>query len=323
MRPIPAATQPTAAWWTATALAGAILASGCSVKTYAINMVGNALASGNSVYETDDDIDLVGDALPFGLKLTESLLAQSPNHAGLLLTACRGFVLYAYAYVDYPAPPGRRRRPRSRARAARPRPPPVPAGLPVRHPVDRALVPWLRGHPPGRSGRGRSCDAPSRRRTGRTLLYWTAAALGLAIAVSPDDAALLARLPEVQALLDRAIALDETWDDGALHEFKVTLAGAAPGEPDVMRMTRHYERAVELSKGRSAGAYLAYAEAVSVPRQNAAEFRRLIEQALAVDPDADPKNRLVNLLAHRRARWLASRADELFLESAPAAAEGQ
>lgn len=52
--------------------------SGCSLRTYAINTVGDALASGNSVYETDDDIELVGSALPFGLKLTESLLAQSP-----------------------------------------------------------------------------------------------------------------------------------------------------------------------------------------------------------------------------------------------------
>jgi hypothetical protein len=68
--------------------------TGCSLKTYAINMVGDALASGNSVYETDEDIDLVGQALPFGLKLTESLLEQSPNHHGLLITACRGFVLY-------------------------------------------------------------------------------------------------------------------------------------------------------------------------------------------------------------------------------------
>jgi hypothetical protein len=80
-----------------------LAAGGCSVKTYAINMVGNALASGDSVYETDDDLDLVGQALPFGLKLTESLLSQSPQHRGLLLTACRGFTLYSYAYIEYEA----------------------------------------------------------------------------------------------------------------------------------------------------------------------------------------------------------------------------
>ena len=66
-------------------------------------MVGDALASGNSVYESEEDIELVGQALPFGLKLTETLLGESPRHPGLLITACRGYVLYSYAFVDYPA----------------------------------------------------------------------------------------------------------------------------------------------------------------------------------------------------------------------------
>ena len=127
----------------------------------------------------------------------------------------------------------------------------------------------------------------------------------------------------MRALLDRALELDEAWDDGALHEFEVTLAGAVPGDLDVAAITRHFDRAVELSRGRSAGAYLAYAEAVSVPQQNAAEFRTLMAQALAVDADADPQNRLVNLLAHRRARWLASRTDDLILEADPPASEGK
>ena len=41
--------------------------------------------------------------LHLGLKLTESLLAQSPDHPGLLLTACRGFTMYSYAFVAYEA----------------------------------------------------------------------------------------------------------------------------------------------------------------------------------------------------------------------------
>jgi len=324
MRPNRTATRQTRTWWcTVAPLVVAILASGCSVKTYAINMVGNALASGESVYETDDDLELVGAALPFGLKLTESLLAQSPNHPGLLLTACRGFVLYAYAYVDYPAHVAANED-LERARALR----------------ARASRLYLRGYRYGiraieRSypGFGEALTAnPAAAvrmvrstRAGRDvpLLYWTAASLGLAISVSRGDAALLVRLPEVRALLDRAIELDEAWDAGALHEFEVTLAGSVPGELDVESITRHFDRAVELSKGRSAGAYLAYAEAVSVPQQNAAEFRALIARALAVDADADPHNRLVNLLAHRRALWLASRVDELILDADGAAAEGK
>ena len=49
---------------------------GLFVEDHAINKVGDALAEGDSVYETDDDLVLVGNALPFGLKLTESLLAR-------------------------------------------------------------------------------------------------------------------------------------------------------------------------------------------------------------------------------------------------------
>ena len=76
----------------------------------------------------------------------------------------------------------------------------------------------------------------------------------------------------------------------------------------------HYERALELSQGRNAGLYLAYAEAVSVPTQNMSEFRSLVGQSLAINPDQHPENRLVNQIAHRRAQWLLNHIDELILE---------
>jgi TRAP transporter T-component len=59
------------------------LASGCSMKRIAVNKLGNALASGGSTFEGDEDPDLVAAAIPFGLKLYESLLAESPKHRGL------------------------------------------------------------------------------------------------------------------------------------------------------------------------------------------------------------------------------------------------
>jgi predicted anti-sigma-YlaC factor YlaD len=292
--------------------------AGCSLKTYAINMVGDALASGNSVYETDEDIDLVGQALPFGLKLTESLLEQSPKHHGLLLTACRGFVLYSYAYVQYESEVvteddldrGRALRTRARrlylrglgycTRAVEQQYPGVEAALLK---DSKAAV-----APIGARNRARDVE----------LLYWTAAALGLAISASPDDPAMLARLPEVEAMLDRALVLDESWDGGALHEFRVIFAGAKPGAPtDIALIRRHYERALELSKGMSAGLYIAYAEAVALPAQNKAEFQALLEKALAVDPDSVPRDRLANLISQRRARWLLERTDELILDDSP------
>jgi predicted anti-sigma-YlaC factor YlaD len=290
-------------------------ASSCSLRTYAINMVGDALASGDSVYETDDDIDLVVDALPFGLKLTESLLAQSPNHPGLLLTACRGFVLYAYSHVDYEAELVREHD-LDRALALRARAAKLylrAAGYGFRR-LERSypgLEAALMADPEGAAGRigaqHKARDVP--------VLYWTAAALGLAISASKNDSALLARLPEVEALLDRALALDESWDDGALHEFAVTFAAAKPGgTADPAAIRAHYERAVQLSRGMSAGLYVSYAEAVSLQAENKQEFRAMLERAIAIDPNRQPRDRLATLVAQRRARWLLNRIDGLFFE---------
>ncbi|MBN1571156.1 MAG: hypothetical protein JXA73_25195 [Acidobacteria bacterium] len=288
--------------------------AGCSVRRYAINMVGNALASGNSVYENDEDLDLVGEALPFGLKLMESLLAQSPDHPGLLLTSCKGFVLYSYAYVQYQAEETEEQD-LDRARALRKR---------ARKLYLRALGYGLRGLErfyPGFENQlllepQKAVDRLNGKDSKRDLpfLYWGAAALGLAISISLDDAALLARLPEVEAMMNRGLELDESWEEGSFHQFKVQLAGAKVGELNQNLIRNHYERALELSQGRNAGLHLAYAEAVSVPTQNMSEFRSLVGQSLAINPDQHPENRLVNLIAHRRAQYLMNHIDELILE---------
>ena len=300
-----------------TLLAAVLGGSSCSIRRYAINQVGDVLAEGPSVYETDQDVELVGEALPFGLKLVESLLVQSPNHRGLLLTACGGFVLYSYAYVDYRAEVTEDHD-LERARQLR----------------DRARKLYLRAADYG--FRGLELSYPGfrqqlftqprqavqhvtntrKRRKDVELLYWTAASLGLAISISRNDAAMLARLPEVEAMLDRALELDEAWREGALHTFQVQLGTASPGEPDYDAIKRHYERALDLSQGKDASLYLAYAETVSIPRQDRAEFDSLIEKTLAVNPDADPNRRLLNALAHRRAQWLRGRADDLILTPA-------
>jgi len=291
--------------------------AGCSVKKYAINQIGDILSSGDSIYETEEDITLVGEALPFSLKLVESLLQESPDHRGLLLAASRGFVLYSYAYVDYPGEvladddldSARAMRERARKLYLR--------GLGYGLRALEQSYPEF-GNLLTRSPREAvSVIAEKDKARMLPLLYWTGASLGLAISVAKNDAAMLARLPEVEAILDRALELDETWNRGALHEFRVTLAASQPGGMDAEAMERHYRRALELSRGQRASVYLAYAESHSVPTQNRSEFRSLVEEALEVDPDAEPNNRLMNLLAQRRAEWLMNRIDDLFLEDEP------
>src|SRR5256885_1883932 len=77
--------------------------SGCSIKRIAINKLGDVLAAGGTTFASDDDPELVKAAVPFSLKVMESLLAESPKHKGLLLATSRGFTQYAYAFVQQDA----------------------------------------------------------------------------------------------------------------------------------------------------------------------------------------------------------------------------
>src|ERR1035437_9293014 len=83
----------------ATIILIAAISGGCSVKKMAVNQLGNALASGGSTFESAHHPALVGESLPFALKLMESLLAESPRHTGLLLATASGFTGYSYAFV--------------------------------------------------------------------------------------------------------------------------------------------------------------------------------------------------------------------------------
>ena len=290
------------------------LATGCSINQMVANKVGDALAGGGGVFASDNDPQLVKDAVPFSLKLMESLLAESPRHRGLLVATSSGFTQYAYAFVQQDADELEGRDVEA-AQAMRIR---------ARRLYLRARDYALRGldttHP-GFSGELRTTP----RATGRLLqksdvpmAYWAAASWGAAISLGKDDPSLIAEIPQVETLIDRALELNESWDNGSIHTFLITYEmsrSGIRGDP-AERARRHFDRALELSGGRQAGPFVALAEAVCVEKQDAAQFELLLNRALAVDPDAAPEFRLANLVMQRRARWLLSKKDDLFLSPA-------
>lgn len=289
-------------------LALALLASGCSVRQMAASSIGDALAGGGDAYASDDDIDLVGTATPFGLKTIESLLGTVPEHHGLLLAAARGFTQYGYVWVQTPAEQMEERDVRTAyAQYARARKLYLRAreyglrGLGVTHVA-------MRADPAAALARTTREDVP--------LLYWTALAWGAAISLSKDDPATIAGLPAVDALVRRAAELDIDWDYGALRGFLIGYELNRPNAaPDaIARARRHFERAVELSAGQQAAPFVALAESVAVARHDRREYEALLQQALAVDPDGRPEWRLANLVMQRRARWLLARAELLIPE---------
>ena len=285
--------------------------SGCAViKHKAVGMVASTLTSSGDVFSRDDDPELVGQAIPFGLKLYESLLDSAPKNKDLLIATCSNFTQYGVAYLETEA---------------------LVLGEAnhheeVAHLNDRALKLYLRARgyclramevrfpgigpkllkdPAAALAKAEKKDVP--------LLYWTAASWGSAIGLALDKPDISIDLPTVRALADRAIALDESWGKGTLHEMFISLDSLPEGlGGSTERARAHFKRAVELQKESSPGPYVALALGIAVPAQDRAEFESLLKQALAVDPDKDPSTRLVTLVQQRRARALLDQIDTRF-----------
>jgi predicted anti-sigma-YlaC factor YlaD len=100
--------------------------------------------------------------------------------------------------------------------------------------------------------------------------------------------------------------------------FFISYEGARQGAKGdfAERCKLHFDRAVRLTGGQMASPYVSYAENVSVQKQNRAEFESLLKQALAIDPNKRLEWRLSNVIMQRRATWLLSREDDLFLAPA-------
>jgi hypothetical protein len=286
-----------------------LLISGCSIKKSVVNSIGDALSGGGSVWMSDNDPELIKEALPFGLKTNESLLEISPEHLGLLQATAQGFSAYAFLLkqeADREEKDDLRWARKLRARSSklflRARDYAL-RGLDIRHP----------GFSEGLKKDWRTTLMQTDEED-VGLLYWAGASWAGALSVAKDDLTLVAALPIAGAMVQRVLEIDDTYGDGAAHEFFVAYEAGRPGG-SIVCAREHYQRALELSGGGRASVYLALAESVSVPAQDVKEFRAMLTRAGAIDPEANPESRLLNIIAQERASWLEERIPELFLKT--------
>jgi hypothetical protein len=270
-----------------------LLLGGCSVKRMALNAVADELSAGTGGgFTSDEDLQFVGESLPFALKLMESIHAGVPDHAGLLETLASGFTQYGVVYVQWPADQLKYtdyegyRLGLDRAR-----------GFFLR--ANRYAMRGLERAHPGISERLLTEPTRAVKEAGPEdvpLMFWAAASWLAAINTTFEDPELLALFPIAAELLGRCLELDPAFDNGGLHEVMISVAPSLPGPDPQGRSREHYERAVEIQGGSKAGPHVSMAS-LAVKRQDRAEFERLLERALELDPTADPDNQLANLYA--------------------------
>ena len=290
--------------------------SGCgTVNRLAVKGVADTLSEGGDTVTSHDDPDLIAGALPFALMLHESLLASVPTHEPLLTTTCSLYTMYSFGFVaadaealqkdDYDR--SKRLSDRSFTLAQR-----------GKNYCWRGLEAKFRGITDAlKKDPVRAVERTKKEHV--RLLYWSAASLGAAISAGGlDHPELLIDWPVVRAMAERAMTLDETWSNGSLPELMITVEsqGEALGGSEE-RARKYFARTVEIQKGLSPTPYVALATGVVKSKQDRAEFSKLLEQALAIDPEQDPSHRLITLVTQRRARVLLDRIDDLFLEPGP------
>lgn len=285
------------------------LLGGCSVKRLMADSVGEALSGDFGVYASEEDPDLVREAIPFGLKTLESLLAISPDHRGMLLSAAKGFATYAYLLQDeadrleaVDLDRSRLLRARSKKLYLRGRDYAL-RGLNLTH---SRFEERLRRDHVSTLAETTKDDVP--------FLYWAGASWGGALSAGPDDLAMVSEAPLFGALVRRVVGLHEQYEAGAAHEFLVSYEASRPGG-SAASAREHFYRALALTDAPRSSLFLVLAESLSVKEQNLDEFKDLLSKALAVDPDRQPNERLINMIARRRARWLSGRISELFIDA--------
>jgi hypothetical protein len=294
-------------------IAALMTSVGCgAIKSAAIKTVASTLSESGNTVASHDDPDLVEGAIPFTLTLYESLLESVPRHEPLLQVTCSMYTQYAFGFIA----------PRAEAiqwddfeQSKQINERALKLAVRGRDFCWRALEIRFRGI--GDALRKDASRALGRaRREHVPLLYWSAASLGAAISAGGlNHPELLNNWPTVRALAERALALDETWNGGALHELMITVESqgdALGGSEELAR--KHYARAVEIQQGRSPGPHVALATGVVKANQNRAEFERLMKDAIAVDPNANPSQRVATLITQRRAKVLLDHIDDLFFD---------
>lgn len=289
-------------WHLLGVLVMASLLSACMPRQLLVNSAADALTAQGQVEE--EDIGLAREASAFYLKVSESLLRQTPGHLPLAESVASGFTQYAYAFVAFEA----ERVAYADAKAAQ------QLNERARRLYGRAhrhAMAALNQSSPGFSAalaQPQSALWPKLRAEQVGVAYWAAASWGAYIALSKDDPDAVADLPLAVRLAELAWRTTPNHGQGDLVSLMGSFEAARPGGSSA-KATAFFDQAFAASGDRSPGPLVAKAEAIAQAAGNRPAFEALLKQALAVSAG---RTDLSSQIMRQRAQWLLDNADDLF-----------
>ena len=276
--------------------------SACSPRQLLVNGAADALASQGGAAE--EDLILAREASAFYLKLSESLLKETPGNLPLAEAVAGGFTQYAFAFVSFEAEKieaaDARAAQKLRERAAR-----------LYQRAQRHAMTALEQQIPGFAQALSSPDAANWPRLNNAQVgtaYWAAAAWGGLISLSKDKPETVADLPLAMRLAQLAFDKNPLYGDGALASLMGSFEAVRPGG-SAQQASRYFDQAIAIGAGKSAGAFVAKAESIALPAGNRPAFEALLQQALTASTS---RRDLSNEVMRERAQWLLDNANDLF-----------
>jgi hypothetical protein len=273
--------------------AAAVLACAAGCTTIFGSIAADTLSA--SILNQDDPA-IVESAVPSYLLLIDGLISKHPDDEDLLAAAAQLYALYGSRFAAD----------RERAVAL--------TGKAHRYGTQALCLEYrwaCKWDGSDYDGFVQHLTEVTRRRTG--LLYAYAVGWLSYLQATSDDWSAVAELPWVQASLERVLALDETYQQGAVHEYLGILYAIRPpalgGQPEKSRM--HFERAIEISGGRDLSMKVEYARWYARLVFDRELHDRLLKEVLAA-PAEEKGLTLFNVLAKRDARQLLDSADDYF-----------
>ncbi len=243
-----------------------------------------------------DDPATVRDGAPAFLLLIDGLIRSDPENQALVQAGARLYGTYASSFTDDPA---RAVRLAKRARS-----------------YGERSVCLLNGDLCGALGspfedfarelaRSREGDVAALYALGTSWATW--------ISLRSGDWNAIADLPKVEAIMERVVQMNESFDDGGAHLYLGVLKNQRPsslgGKPEEGR--KHFERALDLSRDRNLMVKVLLARHYARLVFDRELHDRLLKDVLAADAEEEGFT-LSNTLAQDQARGLLETADEYF-----------
>jgi hypothetical protein len=278
----------------ASILAAVALTTGCSsMMSSATTGLADSLT--NAVLDQNDP-ETVRQGAPAYLLLIDGLIADNPGNVDLLLAGASLYSSYAGAFVD---DPGRAARLSLKGRnygwAALCRSNKKACGISTAPYEDFERVVKNMG----------TKDVP--------VLYGAGAAWASWIRANTDDWSAIADKARVDAMMQRVVALDESYEGGSAFLYLGILATLLPeasgGKPEQGRAD--FERVIQLSNGKNLMAKVLLASSYARLVFDRDLHDRLCREVIEADPVA-PGLTLTNTLAQDEAKALLDSSEDYF-----------